>query len=137
MRTTIRKRGNSLGVRIPSALAEDARLHDGAEVDVTVREGQLVIVPVLSLAERRSWRGCAPCSNERQGCGRAVRSARLTASSRNDAPGSWHWRWALPCGVPEVADEAGEAPGAAAENGGGAGEQIGALASAQVPVDPS
>ena len=51
MRTTIRKWGNSLGVRIPSALAEDARLHDGAEVDVTVREGQLVIVPVLSLAE--------------------------------------------------------------------------------------
>ncbi len=51
MRTTVRKWGNSLGVRIPSALAEDVRLHDGAEVDVTVREGQLVIVPVLSLAE--------------------------------------------------------------------------------------
>ncbi|MBC7562198.1 MAG: AbrB/MazE/SpoVT family DNA-binding domain-containing protein [Gemmatimonadaceae bacterium] len=51
MRTKIRKWGNSLGVRIPSALAEDARLHEGAEVDVTVREGQLVIVPVLSLAE--------------------------------------------------------------------------------------
>ena len=51
MRTRIRKWGNSLGVRIPSALAEDARLHEGAEVDVTVREGQLVIVSVLSLAE--------------------------------------------------------------------------------------
>lgn len=51
MRTRIRKWGNSLGVRIPSALAEDARLHEGAEVDVTVREGQLVIVPVLSLAK--------------------------------------------------------------------------------------
>lgn len=51
MRTTIRKWGNSLGVRIPSALAEDAHLHEGVEVDVTVREGQLVIVPVLSLAE--------------------------------------------------------------------------------------
>ena len=51
MRTKIRKWGNSLGVRIPSALAEDARLHEGAEVDVTVREGQLVIVSVLSLAE--------------------------------------------------------------------------------------
>ncbi len=51
MRTTIRKWGNSLGLRIPTALAEDARLHDGAEVDVTVREGQLVIVSVLSLAE--------------------------------------------------------------------------------------
>jgi antitoxin MazE len=51
MRTRIRKWGNSLGVRIPSALAEDAHLHEGAEVDVTIREGQLVIVPVLSLAE--------------------------------------------------------------------------------------
>lgn len=51
MRTRIRKWGNSLGVRIPSALAEDARLHEGAEVELTVREGQLVIVPVLSLAE--------------------------------------------------------------------------------------
>lgn len=51
MRTRIRKWGNSLGVRIPSALAEDAHLHEGAEVDVSVREGQLVIVPVLSLAE--------------------------------------------------------------------------------------
>ena len=51
MRTRIRKWGNSLGVRIPSTLAEDARLHEGAEVDVTIREGQLVIVPVLSLAE--------------------------------------------------------------------------------------
>ncbi len=51
MRTRVRKWGNSLGVRIPSALAVDARLHEGAEVEVTIREGQLVIVPVLSLAE--------------------------------------------------------------------------------------
>lgn len=51
MRTRIRKWGNSLGVRIPSALAEDAHLHEGAEVEVTIREGQLVIAPVLSLAE--------------------------------------------------------------------------------------
>jgi antitoxin MazE len=51
MRTRIRMWRNSLGVRIPSAMAEDARLHEGAEVDVTIREGKLVIVPVLSLAE--------------------------------------------------------------------------------------
>ncbi len=51
MRTRVRKWGNSLGVRIPSVLAEDAHLADGAEVEVTVRDGQLVIVPVLSLAE--------------------------------------------------------------------------------------
>ena len=51
MRTRVRKWGNSLGVRIPSGLAEDAHLQEGVEVEVTVREGQLVIVPVLSLAE--------------------------------------------------------------------------------------
>ena len=51
MRTRVRKWGNSLGVRIPSVLAEDAHLQEGAEVEVTVREGQLVIVPVRSLAE--------------------------------------------------------------------------------------
>jgi antitoxin component of MazEF toxin-antitoxin module len=38
-------------VRIPSVLAEDAHLQEGVEVEVTVREGQLVIVPVLALAE--------------------------------------------------------------------------------------
>jgi antitoxin MazE len=47
----VRKWGNSLGVRIPSVVAADARLVEGAEVEVTVRDGQLVIVPLLSLAE--------------------------------------------------------------------------------------
>ncbi len=51
MRTTIRTWGKGIGVRIPRALAEDAHLHEGAAVDVTIRDGQLVIVPVLSLAE--------------------------------------------------------------------------------------
>jgi antitoxin MazE len=51
MRTTVRKWGNSLGVRIPSGVAADAHLEEGAEVDITVRDGELVIAPVLSLAE--------------------------------------------------------------------------------------
>jgi antitoxin MazE len=51
MRTTVRKWGNSLGVRIPSGVAADAHLEEGAEVDITVRDGALVIAPVLSLAE--------------------------------------------------------------------------------------
>jgi antitoxin MazE len=51
MRPTVRKWGNSLGVRIPSGVAADARLAEGAEVDVMVRDGELVIVPVLSLTE--------------------------------------------------------------------------------------
>jgi antitoxin MazE len=51
MRTTVRKWGNSLGVRIPSGVAADARLEEGAQVEITLRGGELVIVPVLSLAE--------------------------------------------------------------------------------------
>ncbi len=51
MRTRVRKWGNSLGVRIPSVVAADAHLQEGAEVEVTVRAGVLIIVPVLSLAE--------------------------------------------------------------------------------------
>lgn len=51
MRTKVRKWGNSLGVRIPSVVAADAHLADGAEVELTVRDGELVIVPVLSLPE--------------------------------------------------------------------------------------
>jgi antitoxin MazE len=51
MRSRVRKWGNSLGVRIPSGVAADVHLEEGAEVEVTVRDGELVIVPVLSLAE--------------------------------------------------------------------------------------
>lgn len=55
MRTTVRKWGNSLALRIPSGLAEDARLSDGAEVDIALKGGRLVIEPVaeaeVSLAE--------------------------------------------------------------------------------------
>lgn len=54
MRTTVRTWGNSLALRIPKGLAEDARLAEGTEVDVAVREGRLVIeataAPEVSLA---------------------------------------------------------------------------------------
>jgi len=51
MRTRVSKWGNSLGVRIPNVVAVDAHLQEGAEVELTVRDGELIIVPVLSLAE--------------------------------------------------------------------------------------
>ncbi len=51
MRTTIGKWGNSLGVRIPVGLAADAHLEDGAEVDIVLRDNELVIVPVFSLTD--------------------------------------------------------------------------------------
>ncbi len=51
MQTRIRKCGNGLVVQIPHTLAADARLEAGAKVDITVRNGELVIVPVFSLTE--------------------------------------------------------------------------------------
>lgn len=48
MRATVRKWGNSLALRIPSGLAEDAHLREGAEVDVAVEDGRLVVAPVAA-----------------------------------------------------------------------------------------
>ena len=39
------KWGNSLGLRIPKALAEQVGLQDGTAVEITVESGRLVIVP--------------------------------------------------------------------------------------------
>jgi antitoxin MazE len=47
MRTRIQKWGNSLALRIPKPFAEETRLSKDAPVDVTVRSGKLVIVPVV------------------------------------------------------------------------------------------
>jgi antitoxin MazE len=46
MRTRIQKWGNSLALRIPRPFAEDANLSEDAEVDVTLRNGKLVVTPV-------------------------------------------------------------------------------------------
>jgi len=45
MATTIRKWGNSLGIRIPRSIAEQVRLHDGAEVEFGTDGGVLTIRP--------------------------------------------------------------------------------------------
>jgi antitoxin MazE len=46
MITRIQKWGNSLGLRIPRALAEDVEVGEGSSVDVSVRRGSLVVRPV-------------------------------------------------------------------------------------------
>ena len=46
MITRIQKWGNSLGLRIPRALAEDADVGEGSPVDISLRRGSLVIRPV-------------------------------------------------------------------------------------------
>ena len=46
MKTTIQKWGNSLAVRIPRPFAEEIHLEENTAVDLTIRSGKLVIVPV-------------------------------------------------------------------------------------------
>lgn len=55
MITTIRKWGNSLGLRIPKAVAVDVDVREGTAVDLKIEQGRLVLAPVrrvqLSLEE--------------------------------------------------------------------------------------
>lgn len=46
MATTVKKWGNSLGIRIPRAVAEQVRLADGTAVEFEATEGALTIRPV-------------------------------------------------------------------------------------------
>ena len=48
MVTKVQKWGNSLGIRIPKSLAEDARVETGSMVDISLVDGQLVIKPIQS-----------------------------------------------------------------------------------------
>lgn len=43
MRTKIRKWGNSLGLRIPKAFAEEVGVGAGSEVDLAIESGDLVV----------------------------------------------------------------------------------------------
>ena len=43
MQTKIQKWGNSLGLRIPKAFAEEAGVRPGSTVDLSIEDGKLVI----------------------------------------------------------------------------------------------
>jgi len=45
VQTKIQRWGNSLGLRIPRAIAEDAGVGAGAEVDLSIRNGELIVKP--------------------------------------------------------------------------------------------
>lgn len=47
MRATICKWGNSLGLRIPRGLAEDAGLAEGSVVELRLEDGRIVAEPVV------------------------------------------------------------------------------------------
>lgn len=46
MQTRIRKWGNSLGLRIPRSVAAEARVEEGAAVDLSVDKGRLLVRPL-------------------------------------------------------------------------------------------
>jgi antitoxin MazE len=46
MRTKIQKWGNSLGLRIPRSFAAEANVAEGASVDLSVENGQLLVRPL-------------------------------------------------------------------------------------------
>ena len=50
MRTRIQKWGNSLAVRIPRPFAEELNLREDSPVDVSLRNGKLVVVPLVEPA---------------------------------------------------------------------------------------
>lgn len=54
MRLTVKKWGNSLGIRLPKVLSEQAKIYEGSYVEISVVEGKLLIDPIdegLSLNE--------------------------------------------------------------------------------------
>jgi antitoxin MazE len=52
MQTKIQRWGNSLGLRIPRSFAEEAGVEAGSEVNLSVRDGDLVV----RASKRRSYR---------------------------------------------------------------------------------
>ena len=54
MATTVQKWGNSLGLRIPKAIAEQVNLSNGTEVDLETEGGVLTVRPRRRKRERLS-----------------------------------------------------------------------------------
>jgi antitoxin MazE len=52
MQTKIQRWGNSLGLRIPRSFAEEAGVEAGSQVDLSVRDGDLIV----RAAKRRTYR---------------------------------------------------------------------------------
>lgn len=46
MKTRVQKWGNSLALRIPRPFAEETNLRENSAVDLSVRSGKLVVIPV-------------------------------------------------------------------------------------------
>ena len=47
MRVAVQKWGNSLAVRIPRPFAEESNLREDGTVDISLRNGKLIVVPLV------------------------------------------------------------------------------------------
>jgi len=56
MVTKVQKWGNSQGLRLPKQVLKDARISIGDDVDVTARDGVIVIAPVRRVRGKQSLR---------------------------------------------------------------------------------
>ena len=71
MITKVQKWGNSQGLRLSKALLSDVAIAVGDEVDVAVREGALVVMPVRRVRGGHDLRGLIrriPKGSERVAC---------------------------------------------------------------------
>jgi antitoxin MazE len=46
MKTAVQRRGNSLALRIPKIFAAETDIRDGAQVELSLKDGALVVRPV-------------------------------------------------------------------------------------------
>jgi antitoxin MazE len=54
MVTRVQKWGNSQGLRLAKQLLEDAHISIGDDVDVTIRDGAIIIAPIKRIRGKRS-----------------------------------------------------------------------------------
>ncbi|HNR68932.1 MAG TPA: AbrB/MazE/SpoVT family DNA-binding domain-containing protein [bacterium] len=51
METKIKKWGNSLAVRLPKAFAEQTGIENGSDVQISIQDGKIILIPVKDRAK--------------------------------------------------------------------------------------
>ena len=97
MTTHVAKWGNSLGVRLSRSVAQEARIDEGDRVDVTVKNGAIVIRPA-----RQTYSPTRLCRESRPGIGTTKPTGvSPPGQKRGDAP-LCSRRRGISCGSPST-----------------------------------
>ena len=51
MKTKIQKWGNSLALRLPKAFAEQTGIENGSDVQISIQDGKIILVPIKDRAK--------------------------------------------------------------------------------------